>query len=68
MTTFRQWTDEQMQQDGWAAWSRNDDGLICTCHAPFERVNDWKAYVMEETARGNRVFYPPGELKVEEIE
>lgn len=66
MSDVRRTTDAELQAAGWAAWSRDDDGLLCTCHAPFERMNDWKAYVLEETARGYRVFYPPGDLQVEE--
>ena len=58
-------TDAEIETHGWAAWSRNADGLLCTAHAPFESAAEWAQYVSEETARGFRVFYPAGPLKME---
>lgn len=58
-------TDEAMSKAGWAAWSRDMSGLLCTAHAPFESASEWAEYVNEETKRGFRVFYPDGKLKYE---
>lgn len=56
-------TDDEMSSAGWAAWSRDGAGLLCTSHAPFDSQNEWQEYVTEETARGLRVFYPLGPIK-----
>lgn len=59
-------TDETMAANGWAAWSRDGSGQVCTSHAPFGSAAEWTAYVVEETQRGCRVFYPSGPLKMEQ--
>lgn len=57
--------DYGMAKAGWAAWSRNTEGYLSSCHAPFTDMAEWQDYVLEETQLGYRVFYPPGPLKVE---
>jgi hypothetical protein len=65
MEDFRTIDDDQMAMSGWAAWSRDISGLICTSHAPFQNVAEWHKYVIEETDRGLRVFYPKGPMLIE---
>jgi hypothetical protein len=65
MSDYRLITDETMAANGWAAWSRDKEGKLCTSHAPFNEVGEWKDYVIEETRRGLRVFYPPGPLLID---
>lgn len=62
---YRTLSDERMASFGWAAWSRDSAGRLCTPHARFENVAEWVEYVTEETLRGLRVFYPPGPLLME---
>ncbi|MDZ7905148.1 MAG: hypothetical protein U5N55_04795 [Cypionkella sp.] len=64
-TKARMQTDAEMEAAGWAAWSRDNDGFLCTSHAPFESRGEWEQYVIEETMRGNRVAYPFGPMKME---
>lgn len=66
VSALRLMDDYDMAKAGWAAWSRNARGHLCTSHAPFANEGEWKDYVIEETKRGLRVFYPSGPLKMEE--
>jgi hypothetical protein len=58
-------TDDSLAESGWAAWSRDSDGLLCTAHAPFYSNKELAKYVSDEVSLGRKVCFPNGPVKME---
>lgn len=53
-------TPEESRALGWQAESRDEDGHLCTQHAPFDSDRDMINYIAEQTAEGKTVtIWPP---------
>ena len=52
-------TPQESRARGWQAESRDDDGHLCTQHAPFDDDAEMLNYVKEEIARGKSVTIWP---------
>ena len=52
-------TPEEVRALGWQAESRDDDGHLCTTHAPFESAKEMYDYISEELERGKAVTIWP---------
>jgi hypothetical protein len=52
-------TPEQVRASGWQAESRDSEGHLASCNAPFDTDEDIAWFVREETARGNTVTIWP---------
>lgn len=53
---------ESVRADGWAAESRDADGHLIRCHAPFDSDADIVWFVREGMANGETVTIWPGPL------
>jgi sulfur-carrier protein len=52
-------TPAEVRADGWQAESRDDDGHLCTSHAPFVSAREMHDYIAEEIGRGKTVTIWP---------
>jgi hypothetical protein len=52
-------TPQESRALGWAAESRDEDGHLCTQHAPFSTAAELAEYVAGETQRGLTVTVWP---------
>ena len=52
-------TPQESRARGWQAESRDEDGHLCTQHAPFESDVEMLEYIREENKRGLTVTIWP---------
>lgn len=50
---------ETIRSNGWAAESRDADGHLTSCHAPFDGDDSIVEWIIECTARGETVTFFP---------